>query len=58
MDEDGYVSSGVWKIRSDISIADVVFSVYYLYYLQVGSYDLEQCCSAGMDWSLDQIDNL
>ena len=40
MDEDGCDSSGIWKIHSEISLDDVVLSVYYWYYLQVGLYDV------------------
>ena len=35
MDKDGCGSSGVWKIHSDISLVDVVLSVYYWDYLQL-----------------------
>ena len=58
MDEDGCGSSGVWNIHSEISLDDVVISVYYWDYFQVGLCYRTKCCSAGMDWSLDQIDNL
>ena len=58
MDEDVCGSSGVWNIRSDVSLEDVVLSVYYWDYLQVGLYNRVKCCSTGMDWSLDQIANL
>ena len=58
MDEDGCGASGIWNIRSDISLDDVVISVYYCDYLQVGLCNQAKCCSAGMDWSLDQIENL
>ena len=58
MDEDGCGSSGVWNIRSDISLDDVVLSVYYWGYLHVGLFNREKRCSADMDWSLDQIENL
>ena len=58
MDEDGCGSSVVRNIRSNISLDDVVLSVYYRDYLQVGLCNRAKCCSAGMDWSLDQIDNL
>ena len=58
MDEDGCGSSGVWNICSDISLEDVVLSVSHLDYLQVGLCNQVQCFSAGMDWSLDQIENL
>ena len=34
MDEDGCGSSGVWNIRSDISLEDVVISVHYWDYLK------------------------
>ena len=58
MDKDGYGSSGVWNICSDISLDDVVLSVYYWYYLQVGLCNQAKCFSADMDWYLDQTDNL
>ena len=58
MDKNKCGSSGVWNIRSDISLDDVVLSVYYWDYLQVGLCNWANCCSAGMDWSLDQIENL
>ena len=58
MDEDEHGASGVWNIRSDISIEDVVLSVYYWDCLQVGLCNRAKCCSAGMDWSLDQIENI
>ena len=35
MDENGYSSSVIWNIYSDISLDDVVLSVYYWDYLQV-----------------------
>ena len=58
MDEDGCGSSGVWNICSKISHDDVVLSVYYWDYLQVGLCNRAKCFSADMDWSLDQIENL
>ena len=58
MDEDGCSSSGVWNIRSDISLEDVFLSVYNWDYLQAGLCNRAKCCSADMDWSLDQIENL
>ena len=58
MVEDGRGASGVWNICSDISLDDVLLSVYYWNYLQVGLCNRAKCCSAGMDWSLDQIENL
>ena len=58
MDEDGSGSSGVWKICSYISLENVVLSVYYFYCLRVGLFNQGKCFSAGMDWSLDQIENL
>ena len=39
MYEDGYGSSLVLNIHSDISLEDVVISVYYWDYLQVGLCD-------------------
>ena len=58
MDEDGCGSSGVWNIHSDISLDNVVLSVYNWDYLQVVLCNRSNCCSADMDWSLDQIENL
>ena len=58
MDEYGYGSSVVWNIFSYISLDDVVLSVYYGDYLQVGLCDVEYYCYAGLDWSLDQIEDL
>ena len=58
MDEDGYSSSGVWNILSENSLDYVVLSVYNWDYLQVGLCNWEKCFSAGMDWSLDQMENL
>ena len=58
MDEDGCDFIGVWNIRSDISLDDLVLSVYYWDYLQVGLWNRVKCCSADMDWSLDQVENL
>ena len=58
MDKDGCGSSVVWNIRSDISLDDLVLSVYAWYYLQVGLCNWTYFGSAGMDFSLDQIDNL
>ena len=58
MEEGGCGSSGVWNIHSDISLDNVVLSVYNWDYLQVGLCNRAKCCSADMDWSLDQIDNL
>ena len=58
MDEDVCGSSRVWNIHSDISLDNVILSVYYWDYLQVGLCNQAYCCSAGMDWFLDQIDNL
>ena len=58
MGEDGCASSVVWNIHSDISLDNVVLSVYNLDYLQVGLCNRAKCCSADMDWSLDQIENL
>ena len=58
MDEGGCGSSGVWNIHSDISLDNVVLSFYYWDFLQVGLFNQAKCCYDGMDWSLDQIDNL
>ena len=58
MNEDGCGSSGLWNIRSDNSLDDVVLSVYNWDYLQVGLCNRTKWCSADMYWSLDQIENL
>ena len=58
MDKDGCGSSRVWNIRSDISLDDVVLSVSCWDHLQVGLCNWAKCCSTGMDWSLDQTENL
>ena len=58
MDEDGCGSSGVWNIRSDISLDNMVLSVYYWDFLLVGLCNQAKCFSSGMDWSLEQIENL
>ena len=58
MDEYGYVSIGVWNIHLDIPLDYIVISFFYSDYLQVVLYYLDIYCYAGMDWSLDQIDNL
>ena len=58
MDEDECGSSEVWNIHSDTSLDDVVLSVYNWGYLQAGLCNWVKCCSTGMYWSLDQIDNL
>ena len=58
MNEDGRGASGLWDIRSDISLDNVVLSVYYWDYLKLGLCNRAKCFSTGMDWSLDQIDNL
>ena len=58
MDNDGCGSSGVWNIHSDIPLEYVVLSVYYWDLLQVGLRAAEYYCSAGVDWYLDQIEDL
>ena len=58
MDEDGFGSSGIWNIHSDNLLDDVVLSVYNWDYLQVELRNRTKCCSADMDRSLDQIENL
>ena len=58
MDEDGCGSSGVWNICSDISLENVVISVYYWDCLQVGLYDIAYYCPSGMDSSLEKVENL
>ena len=58
MDDDGCGSNGVWNIISDISLDDVVLSVYYWYYLQVGLRDVAYYLSADVDCYLDQVENL
>ena len=54
MDEDGCGYSGVWNICSDISLDDLVLSVYYW----DGLCDVAYYCSAGVYCSLDQIEDL
>ena len=58
MDGYGCDSGGVCNIWSDVSLGNVVLSVYYWDGLQVGFVSVEDCWSAGADWSLDQIDHL
>ena len=58
MDEYGCDSSVVWNICSDISLANAFLSVYYWDYLQVGLFGVAYYCSAGVYWSLDQIEDL
>ena len=58
MEKDGCGSSGVWNIHSDISLDDVILSVYYWDYLQVGLCNRAKCFSDDMDWSLEKIVNL
>ena len=58
MNEDGCGSSGVWNIFSDIKIENLVLSVYYWDCLQVVLFVVEYCCFAGVDWCLDQIEDL
>ena len=58
MDEDGYGSSGVWNIWSDISLDDVVISVYYWDYLQVGLFAVSDYFSTGVNCYLDQFEDL
>ena len=58
MDEDERGASGVRNICSDVSLDDVILSVYNWDYLQVGLWNRAKCCSADVDWSLDQIENL
>ena len=48
MDEYGCGASVVLNIRSDISLDDVVLSVYYWDYLQVVLCNRAKCCSADM----------
>ena len=58
MDKYGCGSSGVWNIFSDVSLENVVLSVYNWDYLQVGLCNRAKCCSPDMDWSLEQIEIL
>ena len=58
MNEYGCGSSGVWKILSDIPLYDVVLSVYFWDFLQVELCAVVYYCSTGVDWSLDQIEDL
>ena len=55
MDKDGFSSSGVWKFCLYISPDNVVLSVYYWYYLQVGLCYEAYSLFSGVGWSLDQI---
>ena len=58
MGEDGCGSSGLWNIFSEISLDGVVLSFYYWDFLQVGLWDVAYYFSAGVDWYLDQIEDL
>ena len=58
MDKDGCGSSGVWNIHSDMSLDNVVISVYYWDYLQVGLCYVAYYLSAGVDWYLYYIKDL
>ena len=58
MDKDECGSSGVWKFFLDISLADVVLSVFYCDYLQVGLCYVAYYLSAAVDCYLDQIEDL
>ena len=58
MDEDGFGSSGICNICSDISLDNAVLSVYYWYCLQVRLCNQAKCCFVGMYWFLNQIENL
>ena len=58
MDEGGCGYSGLWNILSDISLDGVVLSFYDWDYLQVVLCAVEYYCSAGVDCSLDQIEDL
>ena len=58
MNEDGCCSSGVWNVHSDISLKNMSISVYYWDYLQVGLCSVAYYCSSGLNWFLDQNDNL
>ena len=58
MGEDGYGYSGVWNICSSNSLVDVVILVYYWDYLQLVSCALLYYLSAGVDWYLEQIEDL
>ena len=51
MDEYGFGSSGVWNIRFDILLDDVVLSVYYWDYLQMVLCVVAYYCSDGLDLS-------
>ena len=58
MDENGCAFSGVWVICSYI-LPDYVNSlVHEWYYLQVGLCAVADYCYAGVDLSLDQIEDL
>ena len=58
MEKDGCGSSVVWNFCLDISLENVVLSVYYWYYLQVGLCDVTYYVSADVYYSLDQINDL
>ena len=58
MDEDRCGSSVVWNIFSDVSLVNMIISVYNWDYLQVGLYDVEDYFSTSVDWSLEKIEDL
>ena len=58
MDKDVYVFSVVRNIFSDVSLDTVFLSFYYMDYLQVLLFAVVYYFSAGVDWSLDQIEDL
>ena len=58
MDKDVCGSRGVYNILPDISLDNMFLSVYNWYYLQVVLSYVEDCCSAGLDWYLDQTEDL
>ena len=58
MDENGCGSDGVWNVFLDIKIDYALLSIYYWRYLQAGLCAEEDCCSAGVDQYLIQIENL
>ena len=58
MDEDWYGSGGVLNISPEFTFGDVVISVYQCGYLQVELCDVDDCFSVGVEWNLDQIEDL
>ena len=55
MNKYGCVTGRVWDIFINVSLGDVVLSVYHWDCLQVVSWDMLYCWYAGVDLSLGQI---